>query len=111
MTTEAEQLRAVTLEAHEAIKDLRATIREAQDVLVQVKIASRKALDEDMGDAIRDGLVQFHDANATAIASAEKSIYERFAKIGDILMGDDRRSRAAGTAIQDLAQQWVAESG
>lgn len=107
--SEVEDLRAVTREAHEAIKDLRATIREAQDVLVQVKIAAKQAVNDDIGDAIRGGLEAFHDANAEAIADSEKAIYERFAKIGDILMGNDRRSRAAGSAITELAQQWVAE--
>ena len=55
--SEVEDLRAATREAHEAIKDLRAVIQEAFDVLAQVKIAAdRKALDEDMGEAIRNGL-------------------------------------------------------
>jgi hypothetical protein len=107
--TEVDDLRAATREAHEAIKDLRAATRDALDVLAQVKIAAKKAVDEDLADAIREGLVQFHDANAHAIADSEAAIYDRFAKIGDILLGEDRNSRKAGSAIQDLAQQWVAE--
>ena len=107
--SEVEDLRAATREAHEAIKDLRAVIKEAFDVLAQVKIAAHRALDEEMGEAIRKGLEEHEAAYISAVADAERSIYERFARIGDILMGDDRRSKVAGSAIQDLAQQWVAE--
>ena len=54
--SEVEDLRAATREAHEAIKDLRAVIKEAFDVLAQVKIAAHRALDEEMGAAIRQGV-------------------------------------------------------
>ena len=107
--SEAEDLRAATREAHEAIKDLRAATRDALDVLAQVKIAAHRAVQEDISVAIREGLVEFHNSQMDAIDEATATVYARFASIGDVLMGEDRNTAKAGESIKQLVARWAEE--
>ena len=109
--TEVEDLRAVIREAHEVIKDLRAVVKEGKTMLADLELAAQVAVDDRIGESIRTGLEQFHEANMNAIAESEAAIYSRFATIGDVLMGEDRDSKRAGSAIKTMAQEWAAQNG
>lgn len=106
---ETEQLRQATREAHEAMKDMKALMRDCRVLIAEVETVAAKQVDRRIREAIEYGLAVHMTAIQDAIGDSEKMIYERFGKIADILLGEDRNARRAGSAIQELTQQWVAE--
>ena len=111
--TEVEDLRAATREAHEAMKDMRLLMRDARCLIADIQEATSTQINEKVSDEIRAAVflnMEGHQqAISEAIEEATALVYKRFSEIGDILMGDDRNAKRAGSAIHDLAQQWVAD--
>lgn len=110
---ETEQLRAATREAHEAMKDMRLLMRDArcliEDVHNAVTIDINERVSEQIRTAVRINMEGHQIAISEAIEEATSLVYKRFSEIGDVLMGEDRNAKRAGSAIHELAQQWVAD--
>lgn len=104
-----EELRAATREAHEAMKDMKRLMRDVEDLLARLHIAAHREVNGMLAEAVRAGMAEHQAAVLAAIDDGTKMVYARFAEIGDILMGEDRDSKRAGSAIQELAQRWVSE--
>lgn len=108
---ETEQLRAATREAHEAMKDMRLLMRDARCLIEDIREATTVEVNKQVSDEVRMAIMAnmagHQQAISEAIEEATALVYKRFSDIGDVLMGEDRSSKRAGTAIQELAQEWV----
>jgi hypothetical protein len=107
--TEAEDLRAATREAHEAMKDMKLLMRDARCLINDIHEAAYQEVNSIVGTFVREGMEAHNKAIEDAIEDATNLVYRRFAEIGDVLMGEDRGSKKSGSAIKKLAEQWVAE--
>ena len=111
--SEVEDLRAATREAHEAMKDMRLLMRDARCLITDIQEAVTIDINDKVSEQIRLAitvqLMSHQQEFGEAIEEATALVYKRFAEIGDILMGDDRNAKRAGSAIHELAQQWVAD--
>lgn len=84
-----------TRAAHEALKDLKAGIKEAQDAIKATEAAQRHLLvaltqtvDSAIADAIDIGLQNYSTAIEIAIQDAQQAVYDRFDVIAAILLGE-----------------------
>jgi hypothetical protein len=107
---EVEELRAATREAHEAMKDLKVLMRECRALIAEAEVAAEREVVTQVKEAVEVGLAAHGEAITEAIEQAETLIYQRFAQIGDILMGEHKGTRQ-GSAIKELAASWAAENG
>ena len=107
--SEVEDLRAATREAHEAMKDLRLLMRDARVLIAEIHEAAYQEVNSIVGAFVREGMQAHQRAIEDAIEDGTNMVYRRFSEIGDILMGEDRGSKKSGSAIKELAAQWVAE--
>ena len=107
--TEVEELRAATRECHEAMKDMKLLMRDARVLIAEIQEAAYQEVNTVVGVFVREGMDAHRRAIEDAIEEGTNMVYKRFAELGDILMGEDRGSRKSGSAIKELAQQWVAE--
>ena len=109
VTEEVEQLRQATREAHEAMKDMKLLMRDARCLIADIREAAYQEVNAVVAVYVREGMAAHQRAIEDAIADGTNLVYQRFAELGDILMGEDRGSKKQGSAIKDLAAQWVAE--
>ena len=107
--TEVEDLRAATRECHEAMKDMKLLMRDARVLIAEIHAAAYSDVHDEIRAAVQGGIAAHHQAITDAIEEGTAMVYKRFAELGDILMGEDRGSKKSGSAIKELAQQWVAE--
>ncbi len=57
-------------------------------------------------EAVREGMEAHQQAISDAIDAGTAMVYARFAEIGDVLMGEDRKSVNAGQSIKQLVARW-----
>jgi hypothetical protein len=84
---EVEDLRVATRAAHEAIQDLRAVMREAEQIKLEVITAASMAVTEGLSLAIRSGMDTYQRAISEAMEEAVTGIHKRFDTIADQLVG------------------------
>lgn len=96
MTKDEENLREATRHAHEAIKDLRDATRDAKAVVKEIQEAAAVNVDGRVHQAIIASLGELESATKEAIDRATASVYERFDRIADILMGETKQDRRVG---------------
>jgi hypothetical protein len=101
----AEMLRLTTL-AHTVIQDLKAVIADGR--LLQREI--KKAVEEQVGglidDTVKAGLDEYQETLEVALKRADKAMDERFTKLTDILLGEDKKSKAQGKlSLTELVEQ------
>jgi len=101
MMTENERLqrdlataRQTIRELHEATKDARQARRELEAFVQTLRIE----LADDVERYVAEGLAHYSEAIKEAIDLATKAVYRRFDKIAGLLLGEDRKHRAAGRA-------------
>lgn len=78
--------RAVVTEAHEATRDLRTAIKEAREVNSTL---AQKAIDERLEPIVVAEIAKMQKAVLDQIDRATKRVYERFDKIGDVLLHEE----------------------
>jgi len=105
--SEVEDLRAATREAHEVMKDLRGLIKDCRALLSELRYAAATDVDEQIKAEVAKGLAAYSAANIVAIQEAERLIYQRFATIGDILMGETKSSVKVGNSIKQMVEEWA----
>jgi DNA-directed RNA polymerase subunit L len=91
-----EAIREATRAAHEAIKDLKAAIREAKQVTEEMRSAATYAVTHGVNDAVELGLAAYSDEIGKAIHEATDEVYARFEQLTDTLLGESRRHRGEG---------------
>jgi hypothetical protein len=89
-------LRDLIRQAHEATRDLRAALREAQAMRDSLPAAAEKAVSEKFTAEVEAGLASFHDALGKAIEDGTQAVFRRFDTIEKLLLGEDERSVRAG---------------
>jgi hypothetical protein len=107
---DAEELRAATREAHEAIKDLTRITREAKAAVELLRAEPDRILSEHVVTTVREGLNQYQATLDKAINEATEKVYERFDKVTDILLGENRKAKLRGDpSITELAERMAAD--
>ena len=91
------------------MKDMKLLMRDARVLIAEIQEAAYQEVNDIVGEFVRAGMEAHHRAIEDAIEEGTNMVYKRFAELGDILMGEDRGSKKSGSAIKELAQQWVAE--
>lgn len=105
ITRETAELKAVIRMAHEAIKDLKACLKEAREVRDELKTAATERVEGRLNDAVEAGLVELNKSIETAIENAEIKVDARFKTIADILLGEDRGAKKRGElSLSDWAE-------
>jgi N-methylhydantoinase B/oxoprolinase/acetone carboxylase alpha subunit len=93
----ASSLRDLTRQAHEAAKDLKATIKSFNEARNRIQ----EQADEQINECVSAGLKEYKDKLAEAIQTSEKAIYKRFGNIEKILTGEEDRAHGK----QNLEEQ------
>lgn len=89
MREDADALRVLIRQAHEATKDCRQVIRQMESVRIDLLSSAAYALANGINDAVEEGLNNYRDAITDAIANAEDAIYQRFDIVAGILLGEE----------------------
>lgn len=105
-TEEAEELRAATREAHEAMKDMRGLIREMATVEERLRETAATVFAERIEEQVAAGLAQYSESISTAIDNATEAVDRRFDTIASIMLGEDPATVRKGLpSIKDYAEQ------
>lgn len=103
---EAEELRAATREAHEAMKDMRGLIREMATVEERLRETAATVFAERIEEQVAAGLAQYSESISTAIDNATEAVDRRFDTIASIMLGEDPATVRKGLpSIKDYAEQ------
>lgn len=106
------ELRDLIRQAHEAVSDLRAVLREAKAVRDSLPAAAEKAVSEQINAEINAGLDSFGKALDKAIDSGTSAVFKRFDRIEKLLLGEDARSvRAGKPSIPQMLETIAAVEG
>lgn len=99
---EAAALRSLIYSAHTATKDLRAALREAQELLGKT---IEKAMEEVIDETIVKGLDAYADTIRRAQAEAVDRVFREFDKLADELLGTSTKHRKRGEpSMGDLVE-------
>ncbi len=96
------ECRAMIVEAHQAIKDLRQATREAEQ-LVATLVAPM--LEERVDAEVRAGLEAYKETLRQAIDSATASVYDRFDTLANVMMGKGDAGDFEAAARRKLANR------
>ena len=106
------ELRDLIRQAHEAVSDLRAVLREARAVRDTLPAAAEKAVTEQLGAEVKAGLDSFQKALDKAIDSGTDAVFKRFDRIEKLLLGEDPGSvRAGKPSIPQMLETIAAVEG
>jgi Sec-independent protein translocase protein TatA len=91
---EADDLREAAREAHSAMKDMRALMREAEKVMgtleqrvEELRKAVHNEVDTQIANVVKEGLDEYGKTMDQAIKDGTNAVYRRFDLIYDLLMG------------------------
>lgn len=105
--SDLEQVKAAQRKLHETIQEAKLVQAELDETVRVVKETVNNLIET----AVADGLETYSAAIERAIENATNRVNERFDKIAEILMGEERRQKRQGLpSIQQLADQ-LAEKG
>jgi len=103
---EVAALKAATREAHEAIKDLRAVIKEAREISSTLTVEMNDAWEHHVQDTVREGLAGYNAEIKKQIDLATQAVFDRFMDLGDRLLGVDKTTRRRGEpSIEDTVRR------
>jgi predicted transcriptional regulator len=104
---ETEALREVVRQAHEAIQDMTRLIREAREITAKIRVAAAITVDDRIGDAITDGLAEYHDTIVDQIKKASDTVIHRFETIEQTLLGETAEQRARNQpTLAEISEVW-----
>jgi hypothetical protein len=98
---DADALRVLIREGHEVLKDLKATIREAQQAREDLVAAAGVAVNTGIEVAVEEGLRRYGEAIKDAIDHATDAVYERFDVIAATLLGETETQKRKGEPSMD----------
>ena len=106
------ELRDLIRQAHEAVSDLRAVMREARTLRDSLPAAAEKAVSEQLGAEVKEGLESFQKALDQAIDTGTDAVFKRFDQIEHLLLGEDPKSvRAGRPSIPQMIETIAAVEG
>lgn len=106
------ELRDLIRQAHEAVSDLRAVLREARALRDSLPAAAEKAVSEQLGAEVKEGLESFQKALDQAIDTGTDAVFKRFDRIEHLLLGEDPKSvRAGRPSIPQMIETIAAVEG
>jgi truncated hemoglobin YjbI len=94
--SEVNELKEATRRAHEAIKDLKLAIREAQETSDEIKQMIHDEIYDRVDAEVAAGLDDYKTVLSEAIDKATDKVFARFDYLADILMGEDKQSQRKG---------------
>ena len=98
-------LKEATREAHEALQDLRAVVKEAKAIKGTLRDEAIEALANGVRDIVAAGLGSYAKMITGAIDDAVDRVNKRFDTLADVLMGEDKRTRRRGEpSLLELAE-------
>lgn len=105
MTTEEEiaALKEMTRVAHEALADLKRARKEAQEFVA----TTLDTIKEMMQGAAAKEVATLGDATTKAIDEATATVFRRFDRLENMLLGDGKRREP----MEELVQKFVASGG
>ncbi len=86
-------MKALIREAHEVMKDLRQTMRDAGRIRADVALLAKTAAEDVVDPVIASTLETYQATIAAAIESATEAVYARFDTIADLLLGETKSQR------------------
>lgn len=92
----ADQLRAETRIAHEALKDLRALIREGNELVDRITAAAEVAVDERVVPVVTAKLEELGAQTRKAMDESVAKVGTEFERLERILLGEEKRDRKLG---------------
>lgn len=102
---EVAELREATREAHEAMSDMKRLMKEVREVIGELRAAAHVEVDEMITEEVRKGLDAYKAVLDKAIETATESVYARFDKIGDLILGEDSLTKKKGLpSIEDMVR-------
>lgn len=102
---DADALRVLVREAHEALKDIKATIREAKEAREELSSMTAVAVSESIDLAVSEGLETYAASIEKAIEDATNAVYNRFDVIAATLLGETEQDKRKGEpTMGDLAR-------
>lgn len=105
-------LRDLIRQAHEAVSDLRAVLRDARAVRDSLPAAAEKAVSEQLSAEVQSGLDSYKDALDKAIDTATQAVFRRFDGIEKLLLGEDPKNiREGNPSIPQMLETIAAVEG
>jgi hypothetical protein len=99
------ELKELIQEAHTAIKDLRQAVREALQIQATIRNSTADDVHDVLEAAVAKGLEEFLEAQQAAIKDAERRVFNRFDRVMDTLLGEDKETKRKGEpSIPELFQ-------
>ena len=89
-------IKDATRQANEAIQGVKEVMREAKAYRADLEIATQKAVDERVAEAVAIGLETFKEALDGAMTSATEATYARFDQLIALLLGEDKATQRLG---------------
>lgn len=103
LVTLREDLREAIAEGRALLKDLRAERRAAQELVASIEAR----VDEEIGEEIKKGLGKFGESIRCSLEEAQAKILTRFRDLEEVLLGTDKRAKAAGLpGLPAFVSQW-----
>jgi hypothetical protein len=93
---DADALRLLIREAHEATKDLKAAVREATEARESLITMAAVTVEQGINIAVEEGLKAYSESISTAIDDATDAVYERFDVIAATLLGESEKQKRRG---------------
>lgn len=102
---EIQQLKQMTREAHEAIQELHALLKQVQQLQAEVLVTASIVFKEQIEKQVSDSLEAYQDSMLKAVETGTQAVYDRFDKLGNILLGETKTARRSGKSIPDLIRK------
>jgi hypothetical protein len=107
--SEIEELREVVREAHAAIKDLSRLLRESKEERGFIDVYMGEQFTDRVDEIITEGLTRYQGQLEAAIEEGERAVLDRFEAMGNVLLGEDWRTRVEGKkSLPDLLAEAAA---
>lgn len=96
-----DELRELIRQANEVLKDLKSAKKEAMEVIESF----RKDIEFQIAQVVRNGLDDLGKSMSRAIEDGEARVNRRFDKLGNILMGEEGKGKREPLA--DVVRNWM----
>lgn len=100
-----EELREATRAANEVLKDIKAAIRESRGIAAETVEEVRKEFEEKFTTVAKETLDEWTKLTLRGIDIAEERVNKRFDKLGDILMGEEKKD--SRPPLTEVVQDWM----
>lgn len=105
LTEAAIETRQLLRDVHSVMKELKRTINEAKQERLRIEETVQTITRQQIEDAVARGLAEYEEALSDSIKRADERVMNRFDKLADILLGEDKKSQSKGEpTLMELAR-------